>query len=90
LLLSSYTALYAEEQRRLTDEEIDEMYGECEDMIISMKEFEGTLGEVFADQRNASRVIWCFSDKIKQHSTPKQFELYERAKAQAELKLFIV
>ena len=84
LLLSSYTALYAEEQRRLTDEEIDEMYGECEDMIISMKEFEGTLGEVFADQRNASRVIWCFSDKIKQHSTPKQFELYERAKAQAE------
>jgi len=84
LLISISNKVNAGEQRQLTDEEIDEMYGKCEDMIISMKEFEGTLGKVFADQRNASRVIWCFSDKIKQNSTPQQFELYEKAKAQAE------
>ena len=71
-------------ERKLTEEEIDEIYGKCEDMIISMEEFEGALGKVFADQHNAGRVIWCFSDKIKQHSTPKQFELYEKAKARAE------
>ena len=58
-------------ERKLTEEEIDEIYGKCEDMIISMEEFEGALGKVFADQHNAGRVIWCFSDKIKQHSKLK-------------------
>lgn len=76
--------VYAKQEEKLTKEMIDEIYGKCEDMIIPMEEFEGSLEQVFGDQRTASRVIWCFSDKIKQHSNEQQFELYEKAKLQAE------
>ncbi|MBR3501660.1 MAG: hypothetical protein IKR92_02480 [Alphaproteobacteria bacterium] len=88
LILGLFLAFAAKAQagysQTFTPEKIDEMYGKCEDMIMPMERFERTLGEVFADQHNAGRVIWCFSDKIKQHSTPQQFELYEKAKTQAE------
>ena len=83
-ILSLSSNLYAENSRTLTSEEIDDIYGRCEDMILPIDRFERALGEIFADQRNAGRVIWCFSDKIKQYSTPQQLELYEKAKTQAE------
>ena len=74
----------AEDSRIFTPKEIDEIYGKCEDMIIPMKEFEKPLDKVLGDRHTAGRVIWCFSDKIKQHSNSQQFELYEKAKLQAE------
>lgn len=84
MLLSFGANVWAQDSRILTPEEIGEMYGKCEDMIVSMKEFEKPLNQVLGDQRTAGRVIWCFSDKIKQHSDEQQLELYEKAKLQAE------
>ena len=82
--LSGISVSVANKTELPVTDKIDKSHSKCEDMIIPMKEFEEPLGQVLGDQRTAGRVIWCFSDKIKQHSTPQQFELYEKAKVQAE------
>ncbi|MBQ8481784.1 MAG: hypothetical protein IJ532_04560 [Alphaproteobacteria bacterium] len=84
LVLSLSTNAWAEDSQTLISREFDGIYGKCEDMIIPMKEFEKPLEKIFGDQHIAGRVIWCFSDKIKQHSNLQQFELYEKAKLKAE------
>jgi len=72
--------------RQIIDKEIkqqkviDDFYGKCEDLIPPVKEAEVPLGHFFADEKNAGRVSWCFTDKIKQHSNPEQFELYVKSK----------
>lgn len=82
--LSGISVSIANKTELPVTDKIDESHSKCEDMIIPMKEFEEPLGQVLGDQSTAGKVIWCFSDKIKQHSTPQQFELYEKAKVQAE------
>jgi len=53
---------------------------DCEEWLIPIEEAEVPLFSIFIDKYVAYKVSWCFSQKIKKHSTPQQFEHYTKAK----------